>query len=124
MSRSVLWPGESRASPRWTNQPVDDRQAQKPSAPTTAQPSSTVFHEPSGDKADPSRGEGSHSPSGPSLSLPCRMVTKKKEKGRGGKKLLLRQHNPTECLSVNDKCEKKKKIFAVSYFGKAYFLRG
>lgn len=36
-------------------------------------------------KADPSRGEGSHSPSGPSLSLPCRMVTKKKRKGQGKK---------------------------------------
>lgn len=61
-------------------------------------------------KADPSRGEGSHSPSGPSLSLPCRMVTKKKRRGQGeAKKLLLREHNPTECLSVNGKCEKKKK---------------
>lgn len=73
-------------------------------------------------KADPSRGEGSHSPSGPSLRLPRRMVTKK-EKGRGVKKLILREHNPTECLPVSVKCEKEKKyIFTVSYFGKAYFL--
>lgn len=34
----------------------------------------------------------------------------KKEKGRGGKKLILREHNPTECLSVRNKCEKKKII--------------
>lgn len=57
-------------------------------------------------KADPSRGEGSHSPSGLSLSLPCRMVTKKKEKGR--KKLSLPEHNPTEWQPVNDKWEKEK----------------
>lgn len=35
---------------------------------------------------------------------------KKKRRGQGeAKKLLLREHNPTECLSVNGKCEKKKK---------------
>lgn len=37
-------------------------------------------------KADPSRGEGSHSPSGPSLRLPCRMVTKQDRGAVGGKK--------------------------------------
>lgn len=41
-------------------------------------------------------------------ALPCRMVTKKK-KGQE-KELSLREHNPTEWLSVNDKCEKKKNI--------------
>lgn len=73
-------------------------------------------------KADPSRGEGSHSPSGPSLSLPCRMVTKKR-KGQGENSLFsentIRQ---SACLLGTN--VKRKKSFTVSYFGKAYFLRG
>lgn len=72
-------------------------------------------------KADPSRGEGSHSPSGPSLSLPCRMVTKKKKRAEkslfSANKIL-----QSACLLMTN--VKRKKIFTVSYFGKAYFLWG
>lgn len=75
-------------------------------------------------KADPSRGEGSHSPSGPSLSLPCRMVTKKKEEGRGRQKSFFSENTILQSASLLMVNVKRKKIFTVSYFGKAYFLRG
>lgn len=44
-----------------------------------------------------------------SVSQPAVQNGDKKKKRAGEKKLILREHNPTECLSVNDKCEKKKK---------------
>lgn len=47
-SRPVPCPGESCASPQWTDQPADNRQAPEPSAQPIAQPSSTSFHGPSG----------------------------------------------------------------------------
>lgn len=85
-------------------------------------------------KADPSRGEGSHSPSGPalSLSLPCRMVTeeeKKKEKraeGGGEKKAYSprTQSLQSVCLLVTNVEKKKKNIHPQLIREKAYFLCG
>lgn len=69
-------------------------------------------------KADPSRGEGSHSPSGPSLSLPCRMVTKKEKE----KKSLFSGNTILQSARLLITTGEKK-IFTVNLFGKAYFLR-
>lgn len=44
-----------------------------------------------------------------SVSQPAVQNGDKKKKGQK-KELILREHNPTECLSVNDKCGKKKNI--------------
>lgn len=74
-------------------------------------------------KADPSRGEGSHSPSGPSLRLPRRTVTKK-EKGRGEKSLFSDNTiQQSVCLLVTNVRRRKKYIHRQLFWKSVLSLR-